>query len=67
MDKDSLQVNLNYLVNKYIKNDSIIEHLQTEIKKGKAKYILVEIDHNKCEAYTEADAEMIKDIAFYFC
>jgi len=67
MNKDELQVNLNYLVSKYIKDDSLIEDLKTQIGNNNAKYVLAEIDHNKGEAYSVTDVDMIKVIVFYFC
>lgn len=58
---------MNYLVSKYIKDDAMIEQLKIQIVNNKAKYVLAEIDRNKIEAYSEADIDLIKDIAFYFC
>jgi len=67
MDKNELQVNLNYLVSKYIKDDRLKEHLMIQIDICKAKYVLAEIDQNKAETYSEADINLIKNIAFHFC
>ncbi len=67
MEKDELQIRLDYLVSKYIKEDSLIEQLKLQIVKSKVKYVLAEIDSNKVEAYSETDIDLIKDIVFYFC
>lgn len=53
MEKDELQVNLNYLVSKYIEDDVLAEQLKNQIVSNKAKYVLAEIDRNKAEVYSK--------------
>lgn len=67
MDHNTLKLNLEYLLEKYVKDQAIKHMLEDFIDMAKAKHVLREIDRNKSEDYSDSDRQLLKDIYFFYC
>ncbi|MBD1559844.1 hypothetical protein HC752_23220 [Vibrio sp. S9_S30] len=69
MEKQELDKNLIYLLNKYCSDESRKIHLIEEVKNSKtpiAKYILHEMRKYSLEIDNNHDGQLIKEIFFHF-
>ena len=68
MSELELQINIEYLVNKYVVDDIKKVELISLIKKDSdsAKFILAELGIHKKSEYEKPDIEIMKDIAYYY-
>jgi hypothetical protein len=69
MNKEELKKNLRYLINKYIVNqstkDDLLLHIDTKDQIG-VKGILNQINIQENVPFEVIDADLIKDIVFYY-
>ncbi|SJN58278.1 hypothetical protein VR7878_02752 [Vibrio ruber DSM 16370] len=69
MDKQELDKNIIYLLDKYYFDENRKNHLINEVKNSKnpiAKYILHEMKKDSVKVDNELDGRLIKEIFFHF-
>jgi hypothetical protein len=69
MTLDELRRDLRHLINTYVPDQIAKAHLLSLVARPDvpAKAILVELEPFLSRAISQADAKIVKDIAFYFC
>ena len=69
MTTDELRFHLEHLINFYVLDQTVRTHLLSLVNKPDipAKGILAELEPFLSRAISQADAKIIKDIAFFFC
>ena len=65
MKPEELLLELSRIVSEYMKPDDAREVLP-KVERDKVKYVLVELDIRKIKPISDADHEIIRDLAYYF-